>query len=194
MKRLNFGCGTDYREGWVNLDVARLPKVDVVHDINQFPYPFEDNEFDYILARHALEHVPHHIAGYGKDGFILVMEEFHRILKPGGTLEAVSPYYEADSVWQDPTHTRPMHPEVFSYFSDGVKWSYYSTARFELVERRISGWVARVSQFLPVGPSRLGIMQHIALRAPWLGGLVRKPYEMTWILRCVKHTAESHSG
>ena len=46
--KLNLGCGRDIREGYVNLDKAGLDGVDVVHDLNVFPYPFEDNEFDEI--------------------------------------------------------------------------------------------------------------------------------------------------
>lgn len=186
MRRLNFGCGEDYREGWVNLDVAKLPRVDVVHDMNRFPYPFQDGEFDHVLARHVLEHVPHHLPGLSKDGFLVVMEEMHRILKPGGTLEVISPHYRADTAWLDPTHTRVLHPDVFSYFDPSGKWSFYSNARFEVRERTVTRWASRAPGVLPVGAKRLGIVEHLAIRAPWLGGLVRTPQDQRWLLRAVK--------
>ena len=27
MKKLNFGCGTDLREGWDNIDIQKNPKI-----------------------------------------------------------------------------------------------------------------------------------------------------------------------
>ena len=39
VKKLNFGCGRDIREGYVNADIARLDGVDKVFDFNKFPYP-----------------------------------------------------------------------------------------------------------------------------------------------------------
>ena len=43
MKKLNLGCGTDIKKGYINLDVAKLDGVDVVHDINRLPLPFKEN-------------------------------------------------------------------------------------------------------------------------------------------------------
>ena len=55
--RLNVGCGTDVRPDWVNLDIAPLPGVDVVHDLNDLPLPFEDERFAEIECRDVLEHL-----------------------------------------------------------------------------------------------------------------------------------------
>ena len=48
--KLNLGCGTDIRPHYVNSDVAALDGVDTVHDLESFPYPFEDNTYDEIVA------------------------------------------------------------------------------------------------------------------------------------------------
>ena len=61
-KKLNLGCGNDYKEGWVNLEntdgyIDRKYKADVFHDLNKYPYPFKSNEFDLILASHLVEHL-----------------------------------------------------------------------------------------------------------------------------------------
>jgi predicted SAM-dependent methyltransferase len=54
--KLNLGCGSDYRQGYINVD--RVSGVaDVVHDLNVFPYPWSDNSVDEIVARHILEHL-----------------------------------------------------------------------------------------------------------------------------------------
>jgi predicted SAM-dependent methyltransferase len=57
MKRLNLGCGTDIRAGWINLDRSALPGVDVAHDLEQLPLPFPSESFDYVLCEDVLEHV-----------------------------------------------------------------------------------------------------------------------------------------
>src|SRR4051812_1511318 len=73
LKKLNIGCGTDTKEGWVNLDAAGLPGVDVVHDIEKLPLPFADDSFDEILAQDVLEHVE----------YVPVLQDLRRILKKG---------------------------------------------------------------------------------------------------------------
>lgn len=61
--KLNLGCGKDYREGWTNLDIGnkdiygRDVKVDIVHDLNKFPWPFKNNQFEEILMKGVLEHI-----------------------------------------------------------------------------------------------------------------------------------------
>ena len=76
-KMLNLGAGEDRKEGYVNVDWSPLTNPDVVHDLNSFPYPFEEESFDRIEAFHVLEHL---------DKPFNVMKELHRILAPGGTL------------------------------------------------------------------------------------------------------------
>ena len=56
--KLNVGCGKDIRPDFVNLDVAPLPGVDVVHDLTRKPWPFEDKRFDHIELINVLEHLP----------------------------------------------------------------------------------------------------------------------------------------
>jgi len=57
MKKLNLGCGEEYRTGWVNVDCRNNVKVDVKWDLEKFPYPFKDNQFDEVLMGHVLEHL-----------------------------------------------------------------------------------------------------------------------------------------
>jgi SAM-dependent methyltransferase len=139
-RKLNLGSGTDIRpgaEGWVNMDIAPLPGVDVVHDFLQLPWPFPDGHFQHVLARHVLEHVPHQVPGSGRDGFLLVVEELHRVLAPGGTLEVVSPHHRNPDAWCDPTHTRVIHEDAFEYFTGHKAFpQYYAQARFATVRKQ----------------------------------------------------------
>ncbi len=84
MNKLNLGCGVDYKEGFVNVDFHSHINIDVQHNLNETPYPFKDNEFDYILASHVLEHL---------DRPFEIMKEIYRILKPGGTAHVKVPHF-----------------------------------------------------------------------------------------------------
>ncbi|HCD53350.1 MAG TPA: hypothetical protein DEQ34_12945, partial [Balneolaceae bacterium] len=94
--KLNLGCGNDIREGWVNLDIAPLPGVDVVHNLEELPLPFEDEEFDHIRAQDILEHLE----------YIPLLKEIHRILKPGGTISIRVPHFTSRYNFNDPTHKK----------------------------------------------------------------------------------------
>lgn len=110
MKKLNLGCGGDIKKGYINLDMRKAPGVDIVHDLNKFPYPFEDNEFDEIVAYNILEHV---------DNMLKTMEELHRILKQGGKLDIITPHYNGPMAWGNPEHRRGYGHDTFFYFVKG---------------------------------------------------------------------------
>lgn len=107
MKKLNLGCGEDYKEGWVNADIGNTFKKDVEVDLHKLPLPFEDNTFDYIFTAHVLEHLD-----YNKIGGTLVplIIELHRILKPNGRLEIRVPHVS----WIGSLGILGLHRNVFS--------------------------------------------------------------------------------
>ena len=112
-KKLNLGCGTDIREGWVNLDSAALPGVDVVHDINSLPLPFAADSFDEIVCQDILEH----IADYTP-----LLKELHRVLAPGGMLRVRVPHFTSKNNFSDPTHRRMFSSATFDFFTKGTRW------------------------------------------------------------------------
>lgn len=187
-QKLNLGCGKDIRpsgEGWVNMDIAPLPGVDVVHDFMEFPWPFTAGQFDHVYASHVMEHVPHFVPSHPKkNGFVVVMEELHRILAPGGTVEILSPHPESADRWADPTHTRVVHPRNFAYFAPGGEFDYYSSARFELVKSEVDGYTTSANYWMIFGRSGIGIYEHIVARLPFLRWLfVRKPRNIRIVIR-----------
>lgn len=125
MRKLHLGCGTVIKKGYVNVDIAKLPGVDKVIDLDKTPYPFKANEFDEVVAYHVFEHL---------DNFMGAMEEVHRICKPGAKLYVSVPYFASPAFWRDPTHKRPFTLETFSYF---VPSSYYSKAHFKVMKRKL---------------------------------------------------------
>lgn len=56
MLRLNLGCGEEYLEGFINIDVASNVKCDVTCDIRTQPLPYSENSVDEVWVLHALEH------------------------------------------------------------------------------------------------------------------------------------------
>jgi hypothetical protein len=99
-------------EGLVTLDDKEDCGADIVHDLEDIPYPFQDEEFDEIHAYCVLEHC-------GRQGdyefFFAQFTEFWRILKPRGLILGYSP--KPDSLWAfaDPSHTRVIAPETLKF-------------------------------------------------------------------------------
>jgi predicted SAM-dependent methyltransferase len=110
--RLNLGCGSEPRtEGVVNVDIAALPNVDVVHDLDVLPWPFEDACAEIAIAQDVFEHVADPI------GF---MTEAHRVLELGGTLMIKSPHFRHQDAFTDPTHRRFCTEHTWDYWIKGT--------------------------------------------------------------------------
>lgn len=98
-KIVDLGCGNLKEQGAVGVDHWPGPAVDIVADLNTFPWPLEDNAFDRVIGRHIIEHV-HDVVGF--------MSEVHRIGRAGAWVEIVTPHFSSTSSWQDPTHCRHL--------------------------------------------------------------------------------------
>ena len=56
MTKINLGCGKKYIDGWVNVDFYDDSKCDIKHDLEVFPWPWEDNSIDEVYMHHFIEH------------------------------------------------------------------------------------------------------------------------------------------
>lgn len=128
---LDVGCGTHKVHCAIGIDHTPAPGVDVVYDLNSFPWPFAANEFDRAVCCHSLAHL---------DSVVRAIEELHRILRPGGLLEIVTPHFSSDNAFTDITSRWFFGLRSMDYFCPSRKLSKYrySTAEFELLEARIS--------------------------------------------------------
>jgi predicted SAM-dependent methyltransferase len=127
-KILDLGCGNRKRAGAIGIDKNPATCADIVHDLNTFPYPFEESTFDAVYVDNVLEHL---------EDVIAVMEELHRITKPGGIVKVIVPYFRAKWAFIDPTHRHFFTIDSFSYFDPSHvhhKLYNYSKATFT-VER-----------------------------------------------------------
>ena len=164
-RRLNVGAGHDIRPGWVNLDVAQLPGTDVVHDLEEMPWPFPDSAFDEIIAINVLEHL---------SDTIRVMEELHRISAPGARLTIRVPYWNSPDAISDPTHKSVFNERTFDFFDPatrhGRERSYYTKARFRIL--RMS-YFFRVAEGLPYPRVRWAPLRSVMTwLAHHLGGII----------------------
>lgn len=164
-RRLNVGCGHDIRSGWVNLDVAGLPGVDVVHNLAMVPWPFPSGRFDQIIMINVLEHL---------EDTIRVMEELHRISAPGARVTIRVPFWNSPDAGADPTHRAVFTQHTFDYFDPdtrhGRERAYYSTARFRIRHR---SYYTRVVPGLPYLKVSLGALRALmGALAIFLGGII----------------------
>lgn len=79
---VNLGAGEDQDPGALNLDIRPLPGIDVVAEARRLP--FLDGAVDELRASDLLEHFPTAQAGP-------VLDEWLRILKPGGKVRVQTP-------------------------------------------------------------------------------------------------------
>lgn len=87
--KLNVGCGTDYKEGWINIDNnsdANIEKLDLNWDLRN-PLPFKDESVDYIFNEHFIEHLTIEESQRS-------IKDFMRVLKPGGVMRIAMPDLE----------------------------------------------------------------------------------------------------
>jgi ubiquinone/menaquinone biosynthesis C-methylase UbiE len=126
MKRLNLGCGTDVKKGYVNVDFVKLKGVDIAHDLNKVPYPFRNNEFEEVYVSHVLEHL---------DDITKTMKELKRIVKPKGRLFIRVPHFSCGVNYRDPTHKRLFSYFTFDYFT---KECFYGLPEFKIIRRKLN--------------------------------------------------------
>jgi SAM-dependent methyltransferase len=165
MKKLNFGCGKDVKEGYLNADICKLPGVDLKFNFDEFPYPFPDNEFGYIFSDNVIEHL---------DDIPRVFKELHRISSDGAEIRIIVPHYNGYGAYNDVTHRHYFSHKAFEPFYNHVeKANYLIDERYDLKE-------------LKLVPTRFGaLLLHDSIRIPvsYFIGQVFKVIDMTLIVR-----------
>ena len=138
--KLNLGCGKDLKEGYVNIDIVDYGG-NIIHDLNSYPYPFEENTFDEIYASHVLEHL---------NNFHNAVSELYRIAKPGAIIIVYAPFFLNTKFFGEPDHKIPFSIRTFdNYEFIGnrklkfyEKWklnhrtNYRGKAQFEIIEKK----------------------------------------------------------
>lgn len=162
-RKLNLGSGQFLKEGFINVDYYSLSTPDVTHDLNQIPYPFEENYFELIEADHVLEHLSSPFE---------VMGELHRISVPGAILHIRVPHFSRGFTHAD--HKRGFDV-TFPYYFNPKFLPGYQRIPLELVKMRLT-WFAQPymkKSVLPTSLVFLGqtigfVIDFFANLSPWL--------------------------
>lgn len=109
---VDIGCGgAKQGKDWFGIDYRKMPGVDLVQDLEKFPWKVPSESFNTSVCSHVIEHInPSHGI------FISFMNEAWRILKPEGEMVIGVPYATSTGMFRDPTHCNFVNEETWSYF------------------------------------------------------------------------------
>jgi SAM-dependent methyltransferase len=101
---VDLGCGpTKQYATNLGLDLRPSPGVDALADLSR-GLPLADQSVDVLFAVHILEHLT---------DFLPLLDEAHRVLRPGGVLHVMSPWWGHVNAIADPTHVRLLDVQTF---------------------------------------------------------------------------------
>jgi SAM-dependent methyltransferase len=143
-RTLHIGCGPTSKRGDVGIDVLPGPAVDIVHDLDEFPWPVEDNSFRVVICEDVLEHL--------RD-IPRVMEEIYRVSVDGGVIEIKVPSGTSSDVFIDPTHLRGFSFRSFDYFDPSKAYYAYGYSKIAL---HLEQW-----EFLPQPGRVMGAIDRV---------------------------------
>jgi len=127
MKKLDLGCGSSKKDGFLGVDILDFPCIDIKHDLNIFPYPFNNNEIDEIWLDNVLEHM---------NDPVRVIEEVYRVCKNGAKINVGVPYFRSFYATIDPTHKHFFGISWFNYFDPShlffEKYNYKKDIKFKI--------------------------------------------------------------
>ena len=126
---LNIGCGKTRLPHSIGVDLVPIEGfVDIVHNLDLLPYPFESDYADEIHMYHVLEHLHDPLQK---------IEELHRVLKSGGVLYLRVPHFSSMGAFTDITHIRPFGYLSFDCFRKADYQHFYTTKEFEILHKGI---------------------------------------------------------
>ncbi len=126
--RINLGCGRDYKNFFYNLDSDTDVRADIYWNLNEYPYPFEDNSALIIHAENVMEHL---------DKPQKFIEECYRVLRPGGKILIQVPIY---GTW---AAAHINHPYAgFSPYSFKIleqeRWAWEFKCRYKITKMKVT--------------------------------------------------------
>ncbi len=163
--KLNLGSGDRPLAGHLNVDLnLSAPGVDLVVDLNHYPWPFESQSIDGVVMHHCLEHL---------DDRNRAMREIHRVLRGGAAALISVPHFTWQLAYADPTHRHFFaYPTFFYYAGRGGYFDFrFRSCEVRLVfGKRLSFWnhcIEPLANWLPTvyEQSPLRVFPAVELRA-----------------------------
>ncbi|HLD83390.1 MAG TPA: hypothetical protein VI979_00890 [archaeon] len=174
--KLNFGCGRDYKNGWINIDNNIDFKADKYVDVFKFPLPFKDGSVGEIYASHVIEHCPRHV------GLTKLFEELYRICREGAVITIKVPHVSDFGAFADSTHHYYFKSDTLNYIFTTSFTGEKPVSRFEFVSSKIT--VALYHWRF------LNVLNPFVNRFKWFSEKFLGKYipfeEITWVLRVKK--------
>lgn len=126
---LDIGCGGAKQDAsFVGMDKRALPGVDIVHDVEVFPWPLKDNSVNLAVCSHLLEHIKPWLT-------IDFFNEIWRVMQPDGKLVIACPYGISSGWQQDPTHCNVVIEATFQYFDPQFPlWQIYKPKPWKIAK------------------------------------------------------------
>ena len=130
MDKLNLGAGNDLVVDAINHDLIKhRPEIDVAHDLDVYPWPWEDCSFDVISAKAVFEHL--------RDTLLVSVGECWRILRPGGLLYMKLPMWDHERSYDDVTHYWRFTLRSCDVFDPdtefGKKYAFYTERKWRII-------------------------------------------------------------
>jgi SAM-dependent methyltransferase len=112
----------------VGVDISSRSQADLIHDLDQFPYPLESDSFDLIIMQDILEHL---------DDVPRVLREVHRVARDGAIVRIRTPHYSSYYAYNDPTHRRSFGVFALDGFDVLKSPAAYADPLYRIVKREI---------------------------------------------------------
>lgn len=127
---LELGCGSQKEEGFLGVDKFNTKEADVIHDLDETPWPLPQNNFSKINALDVIEHV---------EKPVQFIEEIHRVAEQGAEVIIRAPHQSSQN-WNDLTHKRLLgYRSIENFFTEEGTWSQDRTqARFKIISRELT--------------------------------------------------------
>lgn len=100
-KILDVGCSNNKIKGAIGIDMDPNSQADIIHDLDTFPWPIEENTFDTVYCKHIFEHLKEPEKA---------IKEIYRITKPHGHIILECPHFSSHCAY-----TNFQHRYFFTY-------------------------------------------------------------------------------
>lgn len=109
--RFDLGCGRAKQHGFIGIDILPYEGVDIVCDLEQYPWPFPDECASTVMASHLVEQLDPR-----QHGLLRFMDEVWRITRPDGRFLAATWYPGTRPFYADPCFINAVNEVTWTYF------------------------------------------------------------------------------